>query len=134
MDTNCIWLEMPFRLLMALLFIVSATIKVAETGMIQGYMRAFGVPGILVWPAAAWEYLAGALLLVGFLVRPVAVLLAGWCVLTALIFHTAFSNLDQLMNFFKNLTMAGGFLMIAMSGSLGLSVDALRATRRRPAH
>jgi putative oxidoreductase len=131
MNRNLVWLEAPFRLLMALLFLVSATTKVAETGMIKAYMEAFGVPGVLVWPAAAWEYIAGALLLVGFLVRPVAVLLAGWCVLTAFIFHAKFSDLDQLMNFFKNMTMAGSFLVIAMSGSLGMSVDTLLATRRQ---
>jgi uncharacterized membrane protein YphA (DoxX/SURF4 family) len=53
----------------------------------------------------------------------VAVLLAGWCLLTALIFHRQFSDLDQLMNFFKNLTMAGGFLWLAKA-------DLGRACRR----
>ena len=76
---------------------------------------------------------AGALLLVGFHLRPVSVLLAGWCVLTALIFHTRFSDLDQLMNFFKNMTMAGGFLFIAKQGSWGGSVDAWLASRRQAA-
>jgi putative oxidoreductase len=116
MNRNRAWLAVALRLMMALLFLVSATTKVAETAMIQGYMRAFGVPELLVWPAAAWEYMAGGLLLVGLLVRPMSLLLAGWCVLTALIFHTKFSDLDQLMNFFKNITMAGGFLMIAVTG------------------
>jgi uncharacterized membrane protein YphA (DoxX/SURF4 family) len=41
------------RLAMALLFLVSATTKVAETTAIQGYMHAYGVPEMLVWPAAA---------------------------------------------------------------------------------
>lgn len=101
------WVEAPVRLLMALLFLVSATTKVAETAAIQTYMHAYGVPETLVWPAAAWEYSAGMLLLVGFCIRTVAALLAGWCVLTAAIFHTDWSNLDKLMNFFKNITMAG---------------------------
>ena len=47
------WLEAPARLLMALLFLVSATTKVTETSDIQAYMNAFGLQGILVWPAAA---------------------------------------------------------------------------------
>jgi putative oxidoreductase len=130
MRTNNAWIEVPFRLLMALLFMVSATTKVAETAMIQAYMHAYGVPEILVWPAAAWECAAGALLLVGFHVRAVSGGLAGWCVLTAIIFHTKFSDLDQLMNFFKNMTMAGGFLMIAVTGSWGMSVDTMLASRR----
>jgi putative oxidoreductase len=125
--------EAPARLLMALLFLVSASTKVTETAAIQAYMQAYGVPAILVWPAAAWEYAAGALLLAGWRVRPVSVLLAGWCMLTAVIFHTRFSDLDQLMNFFKNMTMAGAFLVLAMHGSAGASIDAVLASRRGPA-
>ena len=97
--------------------------------MIQGYMHAYGVPTVLVWPAAAWEYMAGFALLTGLGIRPVALLLVGWCGLTGAIFHTAFSDLNQLMNFFKNVTMAGGFLMLARNGS-PVSLDSLFATRR----
>jgi putative oxidoreductase len=118
---------------MALLFLVSATTKVAETAEIQAYMHAYGVPEFLVWPAAAWEYAAGALLLVGFYIRPVSALLAGWCVLTAVIFHTKLSDLDQMMNFFKNMTMAGGFLIVGRNGSRGGSIDAALASRRKTA-
>jgi putative oxidoreductase len=128
------WIEAPMRLLMTLLFLVSATTKVEETAGIQAYMHAYGVPETLVWPAAAWEYTAGALLLIGFYIRPVSLLLAGWCVLTAAIFHTKFSDLDQLMNFFKNMTMAGGFLIFAKTGSSGGSIDAMLASRGSTTH
>jgi hypothetical protein len=57
-----------------------------------------------------------------------------WCVLTAAIFHTKFSDLDQLMSFFKNMTMAGGFPMFAKNGSWGGSIDAALASRRQIAH
>lgn len=130
-QTKHAWVEAPVRLLMALLFLVSATTKVAETAAIQAYMHAYAMPEILVWPAAIWEYSAGTLLLVGFCIRTVAVLLAGWCVLTAAIFHTEWSNLDQLMNFFKNITMAAGFLMLAKTGSRGASIDGVFASRRQ---
>lgn len=133
MKASYAWLEAPFRLLMALLFLISATTKVTETADIQAYMHAYGVPGILVWPAAAWEYAAGVLLLLGLHIRPVSVLLAGWCFLTAAIFHTKLSDLEQLMSFFKNMTMAGGFMIIANSGSLGGSIDAALAGRGRTA-
>jgi putative oxidoreductase len=133
MKTTFAWLEAPVRLMIALLFLVSATTKITETAGIEAYMHAYGVPASLVRPAAAWEYAAGVLLLLGFCVRPIAVLLAGWCVLTALIFHTKFSDLDQLMNFFKNMTMAGGFLVLAKNGSWGGSIDAALALRKRHA-
>jgi uncharacterized membrane protein YphA (DoxX/SURF4 family) len=48
MDAKHAWLEPLFRLLMSLLFLVSATTKVTETMMIQGYMHAYGVPTVLV--------------------------------------------------------------------------------------
>jgi putative oxidoreductase len=128
------WFEAPLRLLMSLLFLVSASTKIAETGGIQAYMHAFGVPEFLVWPAAAWEYAAGALLVIGLWIRAVSALLAGWCVLTAVIFHTNFSDLDQLMNFFKNMTMAGAFLIFAKHGSFGGSADAALASRRAKAN
>jgi hypothetical protein len=38
------------------------------------------------------------------------------------------------MNFFKNMTMAGGFLMIAKSGSSAGSVDATTMSRGEAAH
>ena len=118
------WADAGLRFAMALLFLVSATTKVTETTAIQGYMRAYGVPEMLVWLAACFEYVAGLCLLLGYRARLVAVLLAGRCLLTALIFHRQFSDLDQLMNFFKNLTMAGGFLWLAKADPGRARVDA----------
>ena len=75
-------------------------------------------------PSACFEYAAGPCLFLGYRARSVAVLLAGWCLLTALIFHRQFYDLDQLMNFFKNLTMAGGFLWLAKTDPGGARVGA----------
>jgi putative oxidoreductase len=123
------WIDAPARALMSLLFLVSGVLKVTQVSVIQGYMEANGVPRNLIWPAAAWEIGAGILLLIGLWTRPLAIGLAGWCLLTACIFHTAFGDLDQLMNFFKNLTMAGGFLLIAKNGASGLSMDSWLSAR-----
>ena len=116
------------RFAMALLFLVSATTKVRETTATQAYMHTCGVAGILIWLAACFEYAVGLCLLLGYRSRPVALLLAGWCLLTALIFHRQFADLDQLMNFFKNLTMAGGFLWLAKTDPGRARVDAPSAT------
>jgi putative oxidoreductase len=117
------------RLLVSLLFLVSGTTKLTETAPLQAYMQAHGVPGTLIWPAAAWEIGAGLLFLAGFGIRPLAVLLAGWCLLTAAVFHTAFGDANQLINFLKNLTMAGAFLLLARSHPMALSVDGYLAAR-----
>ena len=123
------FIDAPARILMSLLFLVSGFSKVAQNAAIQAYMHAYGVPGVLSWPAAAWELSAGLLLAIGLWIRPVSILLAGWCLLTAAIFHTAFADQNQLVNFFKNMTMAGGFLLIARARPNILSVDAWLLTR-----
>jgi len=91
---------------MALLFLISGISKLTGVAFTQAYMAAFGVPVALLWPAAAFEIACGTLLLSGLWTRPVAVLLTGWCLLTAVIFHTAFSDPIMLMMFLKNITMA----------------------------
>jgi putative oxidoreductase len=110
-------IDLPARLLMALLFLVSGAGKLIETAALQAYMAAYGVPGVLIWPAAALELVGGTLLALGLVLRPVALVLAGWCLLTAAIFHTAWSDQVQQLMFLKNLTMAGGFLVLARHGS-----------------
>jgi len=123
-------LDAPARVLMSLLFLISGYGKLTASSATQAYMEAYHVPGILVWPAAVWELGAGLLLVVGLWVRPLAILLASWCVLTALIFHTDFADQNQMINFLKNLTMAGGFILIARNGAFGLSVDGLLAAHK----
>jgi putative oxidoreductase len=120
------WVDFPARLLMASIFLVSGMVKLTESGAMQKYMEAFGVPGSLLWPAAAFELITGLLLVTGLWVRVTSVLLAGWCLLTASIFHTAWSDPTQLMMFMKNLVMAGGFLILAKHGATRLAVDAWR--------
>jgi len=118
---------------MSALFLLSGISKLTAVSATQGYMAAYGVPAVLVWPAAAFEIGSGALLLLGLWTRPLGVLLAGWCLLTAAIFHTAFADQNQLINFLKNLAMAGGFLLLARAGATGLSLDGRRiATSGRP--
>lgn len=127
------WVDAPARLLMSALFLLSGISKLTAVSATQGYMAAYGVPAVLLWPAAAFEIGSGTLLLLGLWTRPLGVLLAGWCLLTASIFHTAFADQNQLINFLKNLTMAGGFLLLSRAGATGLSLDGRQVgTSRRP--
>jgi putative oxidoreductase len=52
-----------------------------------------------------------------------AFLLAGFSVLTALIFHNNLADQTQLIMFFKNLSIAGGFLLLVVNGAGPLSLD-----------
>lgn len=100
-------------ILMAIIFLVSGMGKLVNVEETQEYMEAYGVPGELLWPAAAFEIASGLALISGLLTTIHDVCLAGWCILTAVIFHTDFQDPNQKINFMKNLAMAGGFLVLA---------------------
>jgi len=59
----------------------------------------------------------------GFKTRLVAFLLAGFCVLSALIFHFDFDNQMQFLMFMKNIAIAGGFLFLVAFGPGKYAID-----------
>ena len=50
-------------------------------------------------------------------------LLAGYSLLTALIFHTNFADQIEMIMFLKNVSIAGGFLLLVANGAGPLSLD-----------
>ena len=112
------------RGLMALIFILSGLSKIATADAVRGYMEAMGVPGALLWPAIAFEISAGVLVALGYRTRIVAFLLAGFCLMTAAIFHHQFADQIQMIMFLKNVAMAGGFLLLTCVGPGSVSLDA----------
>jgi putative oxidoreductase len=114
------------RVLMALIFILSGLSKIGAAGAMRGYMEAMHIPGSLLWPTILFEIGAGLLIVVGYRTRIVATLLAGFCLLTAAIFHNQFADQIQMIMFLKNLAMTGGLALLASVGPGSLSVDAKR--------
>lgn len=112
------------RVPMALIFILSGLSKIGAADAMRGYMEAMHVPGALLWPTILFEIGAGLLIVVGYRTRIVAMLLAGFCLLTAAIVHHQFADQIQMIMFLKNLAMAGGFALLAIVGPGLLSVDA----------
>lgn len=90
----------------------------------RGYMEAMGVPGTLLWPTILFEVGASLLIIVGYKTRIVALLLAGFSFVTGLVFHSAFADQIQIIMFLKNLSMAGGFTLLACVGAGAFSLDA----------
>lgn len=111
------------RILMALIFIVAGLGKLGDVQGFAGYMASGGIPAVLAWPAVLFEILAGLALLVGFLTRPVALALAAFSIVTALLYHFDMGNQIQQIMFLKNLAMAGGYLAFAAYGAGAFSVD-----------
>jgi len=112
------------RVLMALIFILSGLSKIGATDAIRGYMEAMGVPGVLLWPTIAFEIVAGLLVALGYQTRIIALLLSGFCLVSAVIFHHQFADQIQMIMFLKNIAMAGGFLLLTCVGPGSLSLDA----------
>ena len=65
----------------------------------------------------------------GFQSRLAALALTGFCILTALLFHTNFADANELIQFNKDIAIAGGFLALVAFGAGGWSLDALQARR-----
>jgi putative oxidoreductase len=117
------------RIGLSLLFIISGWGKIAGYAATQGYMASKGVPGELLPLVIALELGGGLAILAGAFTRWTAMALAAFSLVAALVFHVDFSDSMQAINFWKNVAIAGGFLMLAASGAGPLSVDA-RLPRR----
>lgn len=112
------------RILLAVIFVVAGFGKLADPAGTAGYMSSVGIPGFLVWPTIVLELGGGLLIAVGYQTRIVALLLAGFTLLTGIIFHHQFVDQNQMIHFMKNLAIAGGFLSLVLNGAGGWSVDA----------
>lgn len=111
------------RLLLSLLFVVEGWTTIANYSGTVGYMEAFGVPGLLLPLVILTELGGGLLVATGLFARWAALALAGFCLLTALFFHHDLADTGQFIHFFKNLAMAGGFLMLVAFGPGAWSLD-----------
>ena len=114
------------RVLLAVLFITAGYNKIGGYAGTQGYMQSMGVPGALLPLVILTELGGGVAILLGFQTRLVAVLLAGFTVLSAILFHKDFAAQAQAIHFMKNLSIAGGFLALAAVGAGPISLDGRR--------
>ena len=115
------------RAMIALIFVLSGLSKISAIEGTQGYMEAMGVPGILIYPTILFEVVAGLAIIAGFQTRLVALALAGFTLLLALIFHNQLGDQTQFILFIKNVAIAGGFLFLARYGAGEVSIDNRRS-------
>jgi putative oxidoreductase len=104
------------RLLLAAIFVHEGIAKLGNVAGSAAYAASFGVPAGLLPLAIAVELGGGILIAVGLFTRPAAVALAGFCLVTAVVFHANLAVVNQLLHFEKNLAIAGGLLVLAAAG------------------
>jgi putative oxidoreductase len=112
------------RVLLSLIFILAGVSKLGDLAGTGAYMQSAGVPSMLALPAGLFELLAGLAIAVGFKTRPVALLLAGFCLLTTLLFHSNLADQMQMALALKNVALAGAFLLLFAQGAGPMSLDA----------
>ncbi|QIG48000.1 DoxX family protein [Nordella sp. HKS 07] len=103
------------RLLLGVPFVIWGALKLAGGAVgLSGGLTQMGLPAplLLAYLISLFELVGGIAVVIGFPIRLAGILLALWCVATGILIHGG--DATQL---FKNLVMAGGFLLVAVTGA-----------------
>jgi len=116
-------IEVWGRIFLSMLFLIEGINKIFNyKGTVQ-YMESFGVPEYLAIPAIILEILFPLLLIIGYQTKIAALVIAVFTIAVATIFHTNFDDHMQFITFFKDIAIAGGFIIIFVNGPGRFSLD-----------
>ena len=121
--------QLTGRVLMSFIFIMAGINKIGAYAGTQGYMESMGVPGMLLPLVILLEIGGGLALLLGWQTRIAAFLLAGFSIVSAIIFHANFADQMQSILFMKNIAIAGGLLFLVAGAEQQWSIDSKRTAR-----
>jgi putative oxidoreductase len=119
------YLPVLARLLMCSLFIWDGVLQLRDPAGTVQYFTSLHVPApqVAVWISIPIHLLGGVAILVGFKTRWAAAVLILLCLGTAFGVHLPAGDMDNMVNFYKNLVMAGGFLYVIAFGAGAISFD-----------
>jgi putative oxidoreductase len=119
------WVILLSRILMAAIFIHGGLHKAmapsATIAMLAHYN--LPMPGVAYAVTLLVEMGVAIAFLIGWKGKAAALVLAVWCVATALVAHSNLGDAGQLIHFYKNMCMAGGFLQAFVYGTGAFSLD-----------
>lgn len=115
--------ELLGRILLSSLFLLAGLNKIGNYAGTAAYMASVGAPAALLPAVIALEVGGALAIILGFQTRLVAVLLAGFSIVAAVLFHSNFADPIQMIMFLKNVSIAGAFLLLAALGAGPLSLD-----------
>jgi putative oxidoreductase len=127
------------RLLFSAMFIISGFNHFAQFDALVGYARSSGVPvpAVAVIVSGLTLLVGGLCVLLGVFTRIAAAGIAAFLIAAALLVHDFWTFADpqeaqqQMAHFLKNLSMAGGALLLVAFGPGPLSIRSRRAGARR---
>ena len=111
------------RILISIIFVMAGLNKISGFEGTAGYMDKMGVPGTLLPLVIVLEVIGGLAIIVGWKTRLVAFLLAGFSILSAIVFHGDFTDQTNMIMFMKNIAIAGGFLFLVANGPGSYALD-----------
>jgi len=116
-------IEVLGRIFLSAIFLISGVSKIFNYEVMFQLMDYFCVPEYLAIPAIILEILFPLLLIIGYHAKIAALVMAVFTIVVAIIFHTNFYDHMQFITFFKDIAIAGGFLIIFANGAGKYSVD-----------
>ena len=113
------------RVMLSALFLYDGVSKAMAPNAALAVFAKQGIPNPPLAYAATLgvELLAGILLLLGWKTRGAAIVLALWCVATAVLMHYHPADRTQMVLFLQYICMAGGFLQLVAFGPGQFSLD-----------
>lgn len=125
------------RILLAILFVLFGWSKMLDYSGTAAHFGQMGTPfpSLAALIAIIMEVPVAIAIVVGLATRPLALLLALYTLGTALIGHqywtmTGAARMGNEINFYKNVGIIGGFLLLYITGPGRYSIDALLGGRR----
>ena len=90
------------RLLICLIFLLSGLNKISNYSNTSGWMESMGVTSSILPLVIILEILAAIAIIVGWKTKIAAFLLAGFCIISGLIFHSDFNNqIEMILQIFQ---------------------------------
>ncbi len=118
------------RIFLAIIFIVSGATKLMSVAATEAMILGVGLPGGLAIPTGLFEVIAGLCLALGLMTRIASLLLAGFTLIAAILFHNRLADPIQSAMFLKDVAIAGGLLLVFAYSQAWYGWDRLRRTYR----
>jgi uncharacterized membrane protein YphA (DoxX/SURF4 family) len=121
------------RILLALIFLKSGMGKIENFSGTAQYMADYGMPfpTFFLLGAIFFELVGSLTVILGLFMRLGAVLILIFLIPTTIIFHNIFIDPKMMVQFMKNVSIFGGFLILLTGGAGRFSLDHYLRLRRR---